>query len=415
MIERRGVESRGLLGGPALLCICASAVALGAGPAYANPSVGATVSAEGGYSTRARGGTSQGRGTGHAELEFRPYLTYELPRTTIRADGSVRHSQYFSGSDDNTDYTARLSVASKLSPRANLRVGASLSRANVNNILLRPDDVTVPDDPDLPPVIDPTIIANQNATRTAFRGNGGLGLVLGPRDQLNISGSAGGVRYSRQGGVGPGPGRLREYDSYQGSLGYQRAMSASLSLGAQFSVSRNDYIGSSVGDSTQYSPAATASVSLDPRWSLNANLGATFVRGTNALGRVNNSGLSGGASLCRKGDRNRLCFTGQYGYSPSSVNGVARTLSLGSNFSYQLSERTTVSARAGYSRANEVQAFGSRKFDQLSAGSSVSHQLTQRLSIFGSASYATVNDNLTQRPDNYSIGAGLRLRLGDSM
>lgn len=414
MIAGRGGKALRHFGGRTLFCLGVSAVAFGTTPAIANPSVGATVSAEGGYSTRARGGGggSQSRGSAHAQLEFRPYLTYELPRTTINASGSVRHSQYFSGSEDTTDYTARLAVASKLSPRANLRLGASLSRANVNNILLRPNEVTVPDDPELPPVIDPTIIADQNATRTSFRGDAGLGLVLSPRDQLNISGSAGGVRYSRL--TTTGPGRLREYDSYQGSLGYQRAVNASLSVGAQFSVSRNDYIGGTFGDSTQYSPAATASISLDPRWRLNANVGATFVRGTNALGRVNNSGLSGGASLCRKGDLSRLCVTGNYGYSPSSVNGVARTLSLGGDYSSKLSERTSFNVRAGYSRASEVQTFGSRKFDQFSAGGGVSHQLTRRLSIFGSASYATVNDNLTQRPDNVSIGAGLRLSLGES-
>tara|TARA_R110000782_G_scaffold78293_3_gene155913 strand:+ start:100768 stop:101982 length:1215 start_codon:yes stop_codon:yes gene_type:complete len=372
--------------------------------ANAETKVGADVSLSTSYYDRGNAAATNARPNGFSVVaDVAPHISIVGPVSTWTISGGIRHDQYISHSDETTDYRANIGYRGKWDARTEAHFAGSYNRSYLANVFSRPG-LIVGNDPNLPPVIDPTLAFDEADTVTSFGAEGGISHALSARDNVGVSASYRGNRHK--------DATLREYDTYSGGLNYSRTLNERMTIGVAGQVTKTQYLGTSLGDTTSYSPQATLQYRINAYWKLDASAGMSFQRYRSTTGTRNSSGFQGSATLCRSTERSNLCAVGQYGYAPSSINGAARTLTAGANYSYTLSPRTSISAFMTYSRSDEIDPLIDNKVEYMSVGGRVNRKLTERISAFVSASYGNVKDDLISRPSTIVADVGIKIALG---
>jgi hypothetical protein len=370
---------------------------------FAETKIGADVSLSAAYNDRgSNGGGALPNGV-NIVGDFAPHIIFEGPVSSWSINGGVRHSQYISNSRDTTEYRALGVYQGQWDQRTEASFSTYYNRSNLSNILVRPD-LVVGGDPTLPPIIDPTLAVDGNNIVTTFGANGSISRSLSARDNVGVNAGFSGNRNTAT--------TLREFNSYHAGLSYSRTLNQRLSLGVTGTASKTNYLRTNLGDATSFSPQATVNYRINAAWTLNAAAGMSFQRFDSPIGKSSTSGFQGSTTLCRKGDRSNFCALAQYGFAPSTFNGVARTLSGGVNYQYKLSPRTSLSAFASYSRSKSGIGVIGSNVEYGSVGVGANRTLSRRLTAFASTNYGKNWGGVLRRPSTFMADIGLRLALG---
>ncbi|MBB6122495.1 hypothetical protein [Sphingobium subterraneum] len=393
-----------LVKGTALLCSLA-----GTSQAIGETMIGADVSANAQYSSNPYSSTTGKASSASAVVSADPFVLWRTEKSTTRLSGNINHTEYSRIYDSTTNFGANLAVDTKLDPRTGLRFGLGFSSAilNSNQLALSPvvgNGGIV--DPNLPPVLDPVLANGFRDRQITYQGDASIDRALSARDRVNVGISGAATRFNGNNG------NLREYNYGRGQIGYQRSLNARLSIGASMSVAVSDYLSRRQGDGTIYSPQLTVNWQPNSRWTINAAAGVSLSDQHNIVGKEQTTSFSGSLSACELQSLGSLCITASRSVVPSSLAGLSTQTSLGASYSRRLSERTTASLFASYSRSSESNGTGASTLDYLSSNASLSRRLSPRLSAFVSAGYTDSFKSVVNRPANYFGSVGVKMRIG---
>jgi len=299
------------------------------------------------------------------EIRVEPSLVRETPTTSVRLLGSLTQRYYSRLYDSATYGRAELMTAARLSERLSVSGSARHSRS------LAADSYE-----DVDAAIDP------RSLRIGTSANLGAQLQVSERSSLTGNAYVERNRFDDT-------EILRGYDAFGGGVGYMRALSERLGVGAQAQTSFQEYADSS--NSRVISFGGTAQYKVDQFTTLSGELGAEWV----SLGGfdlaesedINRVQLGGDVSLCRRRLRMNMCVNAQLGSQATGVGRLQRSASIGTTFTYQASERTNYTAGINYSRTSDILSGTEASLNYFSARAAVDRDLSQSLRLGGFAQY----------------------------
>lgn len=375
---------------------------------FAEPQIGATVSAAGGYASSPFNRSGGGQDSATAQVRFAPFIAIEGGRNTVLLDGSIEHTEYASHYDGRTNYRANALLDHAFDARTALTASLGFDSTVVSSSdgLISP--IVDGSNPDLPPVLDPTLADAINQRRENYRSSVRLSHELSERDSIGL-GVSGVATRSRS------TGNLREYNYASVNGSYSRAISEHTRLGLQVTGSKTNYLRTREGDSETVSPQLTASVELDEHWSLDGAAGMTFGTTQGANGERNISAFSGSARLCNSSDRWSLCLAAARSVLPSSYSGTGIQTSAGLSGRYQLTEKDSLSGSVSYARSKRDQSLSTANVidEYITSSASWSHRFTRRLSGYVSGGYSQSIGTGNGNRSNLSGTVGVAYSIGD--
>lgn len=345
-----------------------------------------------------------------ATISVSPGLKYTDGQKTINFSADYRHSEFSRRFSSNESYSTNASLSQKMSSRLdfNANIGVDSSIVGANDLLtFGPNPVNGGAFPPLPGDI---ALNGLRQRRQAINGGIGLNYIASARDSIQTQGGFSMVRF-------PSGSVASEYDSANGSIGYDRVLNSRTSVGLNLSVSRADYRQTSLGDATTFSPQATFSTKFGANWSLTAALGVSYskIRGLN--GRSTQTSASGRLNLCNASSRGKLCLFGSRSIQPTSFgNSVRPQTSAGVSYNLRLDTRSTIDATANLTRSGQIgisNIVTSRSVDYAQASLTYSRRISQRLNGFVTGIYADSYHDPIQRRANANLSVGISYAFGD--
>jgi hypothetical protein len=387
----------------ATLCSATAAV-----PARAEREVAVDVSVSGGLATNPYLVNGSTKTRPSVSVEVAPRIVTGDEITTFQLIGRGRITEYFGDYRTNSSLGVNAGVEHRASPALTLRANAGYetSIVGLNDALFAQVDPNTPG-VTYPDVIDDVALTGQGERRHAFHAGTGADYRLSERDSLSLGASATAVRFS-------GGSSLDEYNSYNGSIGYNRRLTPQLQIGAQFGLGRVNYLKQSVGDATILSPGLAVTYQLSPTWRLQGTGGVSISRINDLAGRSTSTNPSGSISLCNTGLNASYCLAASQQSLPSARDGVRSQTTLSASMERRLSELGRVSVALGYSRASAplARAASGQRVEYASATGTYSHQINRRAAAFVSAGYSDSFQTGVSRRANIQVGAGIRVTLG---
>ncbi len=203
------------------------------------------------------------------------------------------------------------------------------------------------------------------------------------------------------------------FRTYGANIGYTRSLTEKSSVGFTLSGTSINY---NTSPTTRYlTPRLTYSRTLALHWTLDVAAGASIVDdGINSTSVT----ASATATVCRAGERGRLCLSASREPSVSAFGGARNQTSVSASYSYQVSELTSVAASASFQRSSTGNglrlptAITSNQQDFITGDLTLNRRIGRRLSAYGTASYRDVNG--LGLPVKADIGGriGLSLAIG---
>lgn len=359
----------------------------------------ADIYAEGGYSTRTGSGSALSGGSGFLRAGILPRITLSGPRTTLNADGEVQLYQYFRFNRRDVNYRANASIANQFSQTTSGTLDLHFSDRELDRFTQFVPGTGVS-------YVDPALLGTRTRTRS-YGAIADLSTVLSPRSSLNVTGGWSGSRY---GATSTGLG-LSNFDSWTGSVGYNRQLSVRATIGVQANYQRSTYTSTFYPNSSSYGGAAVFKLKLSPLWSLDATAGAML----RDLGSVapNNVFFTGTASLCRQGSRSSLCFNASRSVGSSGAAGSDVNLLAAAYYSLKTGLRNSVTLNVEYARSTRATVAtnqGKREFATGTLG--YNRQVTERLGLTTSA-YFRKGTGPYSLGEDFGGQLGLKYRVGD--
>jgi hypothetical protein len=321
--------------------LAAIAFLLAASPAAAQPLIfSGDVEGHLGYAVNPKLTSGRDDGAGYGGFRFNPQLSQSdaLSKTVLSV--AYQREQYFSAFGHTQSISAKMSHDRTLSEH--LKGGLQASYQRSNNLLLSSD-------------VDPSELDNFSGGRTteSMRGSASLAWQASARDTIDMSGF-----YQHQ--KSESRGVAQEYDLYGGNLGYLHTLSARTVVGVRASISKYSTGVATLADSTSIAPTLVLQQRLNAVWRLEADVGVSFQR-QGAPANTTNKGLSFHLSLCGTYPRSTLCIVASRQTTASAFGGLRQQLSGAVNYSYRLTERSTVSLQGTYvdSKANRFDTVSS--------------------------------------------------------
>jgi hypothetical protein len=248
--------------------------------------------------------------------------------------------------------------------------------------------------------------------RQTYQATGGITTALSSRDQVSANVSASVNRYG---------GGFSDFNYVSPSLSYSRALGDRFNIGAALQVGFSDYLRSSIGDATIYSPALTASRGLSNGWQLSASVGASIVDFGRTVGpgaRGTATTFSGSIQACKQTTRVNMCLDASRQASPSAVQDIRVQTTVGASVGLRFTARDSASLYGSYSHTGDSLSYSPLvgqtdvSLDYLALGGSYSRQLRPALSAFASAGYGKAFNDVVQRDASLSARVGLSYRFG---
>jgi hypothetical protein len=340
-----------------------------AAPASAKPlDFSAILEGHAGYAINPRLDPDRTEGAGVGGLRFQPTLKQETSVSETTLGGDFEREEYTNSYGHTQSISATLDHSQSFSEHLHGDLNASYLRSN--NILLGE-------------TIDPALlgdIANNEHVWHA-QAAGTITWQMSGRDQIS-----GGGLYAHE--VADSFGFSRSYNQYGADFTYLHTLSARTKVGVRMNVSR--FVTQLTGNSTSLSPAFVVQHAFSSIWKLDADVGVIIQR-TGAPVRSTTTGVGFHANLCGTYPRSSLCVTVGRDTSATAFNGVRRQITASAQYSYRLSERSTLSAQVSYLHDGSGQpavlsgpaaAFGfGLSSDVLRADIDYNRQLSERLSI----------------------------------
>ncbi|MBU3077183.1 hypothetical protein [Sphingomonas quercus] len=372
----------------------------------------AVATAGAGYSRNpfSTSGANYRGGSGFYSAAIAPTFDILTERTNVSLTGHASLQDYFKSYRESNSYGAGATITNqtteRLSLNARLSYDSSVIGSSVADIIDTPIDEPVDAGQDVG-------LFGTSDRRQTYGANAGFAYALSARDSINGSGFYTASRYHTLGNLG-------NYDSYGGSLAYQRQVSARVKLGLQGSASYNDYQRSEAslggGLTKVYSPQATFDVQLSEIWTLNGAVGASFIkRGGDLSGSGTSTTFSGSITLCRRGQRHQECLNASRQVRPTGFAGTQNQTQIGLTSNYSLSERTRLNGSVSYTDlGGRGLGLAGGVIDRVFATNvGLSHQLTERLSVTSGAFYRRFAGSSTNVRSDLGGRLGLSYTLGD--
>lgn len=337
------------------------------------------------------------------------FVEDELGRTRI--GGDLRFTRYLSRYGNDVSGHADASTTRRLDERTDIRVDAFVrsARSAARDSLLYysgPSEETGPlPQPGLPPL--DTTIAGTRARITSVGTSFGLSHRLDEVSSFNAGVGVNGTYINDGAGY--------DYRSASAQLGYQRQLSprTTATLGAQAMVV--DYVGRRMGDSFIVSPRVGIQQQLNERLSFIADAGASFVRTKLGGGSYSKPvTFAGSVGLCDRSLNRTLCARADRSAQPTALGGVSTVTSASVNYDAQLSrvDRVSLAGRYGRTSQDGVGLPGTRVTDFVGVSATYSRELNDRMMFSVTPGYSKIFDDVLSRSANYSIMAGLTVKLG---
>ncbi len=346
--------------------LATAALLVAASPAFAQSGFSVTADASVGYSSNPFLIDGASTGSGYGNLTLRPRYDHETARGVTSLSGTYSRSQYFRRYSHAEGYSVDLShdqqVNEKLSINGSVGYNSSLTG-----------------------LTDPIDIGTGafRQRRNLFHARGGIAYRPDSRSTWTAEAGYQHARYPDQ--------NINQlfafnYDQYDGSIGYRRAVSETLEIGVRFSALRFE---SAFGlNSDMFTPAVTVNKRFSDRLTLDGSVGVMFRKSRGGgLPDDKFTGLSTGLSLCDTTTRGNLCLRVRRD-STSTGLGELRTLNeAGVDYSYRVTERDTVTLNGLYSRSSGRSVLIGDRIEYASVGGRYARQLNERMTVSAGASY----------------------------
>lgn len=364
--------------------------------------VSAEARADAGYSQNPFSVQAGDSGSGFAKIAISPQAKILTERSVITISGLAEYQRYFRHYGDLGSYNAAFDYngtpSDHLKTHFNLRYDSS--------IIGRNDQVIGAIDPDLPtpPVTSGTDLSlfGTRDRRKTISANGNVILDLSSRDTVGLGGFYINSRYSRFASLG-------NNDGYGGSANYSRQVSEHLRLGVQAAIARYDY-GGLLGDTMVYSVQPSFSATLGAHWKAEGALGVSFV---NSSTTNSSTVFSGNIRLCNTTTRRTFCVNAARAVLPTGISGTQNTSSIDANYSYSISEHSTVFGAVGYTRNGNRLSAGAQAFEFLRGSLGYARDIRKNLRVTISGQYRKIYGGLVERGADYGAQAGIVVRFGD--
>lgn len=344
-------------------------------------------------------GSNWDGGSGYYQVGIRPRLSINGPLTQAAITGHAQFQDYFTDYSNSDSYGADATVSHQATERlsVNARLGYDNSIIGTNELGLGDPDAPLP-----PNGEDLGLFGNRDRRRT-YTAGAGFTYQPSARDSITGSGFYTASRYGSNAALG-------NYDSYGGTLAYQRQVTERLSLGAQGSYMRSVYDGPQ-GATNIYTAQGTFGLKLNDQWTVDGALGASFVN-RQITGGTSTS-LSGNISVCRQGERDQECLTASRQVMPTGFAGTQNQTNVTLRGDYKLTERTSLNGSLGYTDIGGQTLVPGLIHRYFRADAGLSHRLTERLSLRPSAFFRDFGGRGVSVRSDYGGRIGLSYRLGD--
>lgn len=398
--------------GLAVLACVASAASAQETQTSVTVSTGASVETNP-YNTLNSGGASIA-----ATASIRPSMRWRGEFSTIELGGLASFRQFTKryGLEDN--YSLDGSISTRVAERLTLRSNASFSynQGGFNDFgrpgLLPGGLPANPSDPNPnplpnPAVIDPTVLGQRVRTTAFDLGVGGTA-QLNAYSSLSLDVSGRGNRF-RQIGFG-------DFNTVTGRASYQYQLSELTSIGLIGSVSRTDYLGTTVGDALTTSIMGSLDRRLNANWTLTGSAGLAITRIDQLPGLPDEkfNSLTAALSFCNQGERGRFCVNGSRAPEPSAFGNVRVNNSLAADYSYRVTERESVTVSGSYAHTGSGRGLVSAlpAVDFVSGAIRYDNQFRNNLSIYAATNFSKFYSSDFPRKANFGVNAGVQYRFG---
>lgn len=342
-----------------------------------------------------------------------PTIFVEEGRHTTVIDGSLRVAQYSNDYGTDASGSLRISTQRALTERTELGLSASINstRRSFLDGLAGGGRAGFPVDPAALPdavSLDPTLVGAL-VRSTTISALGSIDHQLTPVSSLTASAAYTRQQFSNNAGFG--------VRSASGSLTYGRKIAPQTMISFSGQFASNNFDGPQGGDANVYKLQANAEHEIGTRWRVAFGAGVDLVdRNLGLAGRETSTLLSGDLSLCNKGLRSRLCFTGRRAAQPTAIGGVSTVVSVGVIYELELSENDLVTFNSQYGRSNLGQGTGfaaaGTVVDVIGATANYRHDFSERTGLFVAAGYSDVSDDLRDVSPNAFVRVGITQSFG---
>lgn len=371
------------------------------------------------------GGTGDGGGGPYVEGVIAPNLSQVDERGSVVFNGVGRVAQYFNDFGLSWSIVGSADVARRLNTRTAVRASGSVMSQVVGERgaigLAGNAPIDVPGTPvadrsitaPTPVIVDPLIpssplipdltIFGSNRRQTMLSAGAGVTHQLTELETVNLD-----VNLQRSSVEG---GAFFNFETYSGTIGYQRGLSETTSLGGRVIYQRSRFgLG---GDSDIYQPQLTLNARIDALWAVNAAVGLLVARTRSAFGRDDITGFSANVQACRAGERSSLCLTGLSDATPTGIGTISRRVSIAGTYQQQLSEDDALTFAADYIRVEERQQLAGRgDFAFLSSAATFDHRFSRWVTVGLALRYRDTIGDIFGQPTDKAVSAFVRTNLG---
>lgn len=353
-----------------------------------------------------------------ATASVSPSIQWTGEQTTAGLSGTANFRQFASDYGLDDSYGLNGNVSTRVSERVSVYSSAGLnsSRGGFNNFAragLLPGDPLIPNpDPDVPVIVDPSIIdvslLGQRMRTTSFNFGLGANAQVAQYSTVSLNVSGQGSRF-KQAGFG-------DFNSISGQASYSHQLSETTSIGISGALSRSDYLGTRVGDAVTRSLSGTFDRRLGEVFTLFISAGYSRTRIDQLLGTPDTtfSSLTGQLRLCKRGERTNLCFAGSRSPEPSANGNVRVNNTFSGDYSLRVSERESISLTGSYARTGRGRGVAAALpgVDFASAGVRYDNRLRNNLTFYAGTNMSKIFQSVGRNGTNFGVNMGLQYSFG---
>jgi hypothetical protein len=360
----------------------------------------------------------QGRSSAFARLSLLALHSWNSELGSTSISGYVENTTYVRGGYGskqifNLNARTRQVVSEKATVFGDLSFSGDIA-GQLSNRFVTPVPVGTPPPPDINPLpgTNPELF---NFSGRQYRLMGTVGASIATSARSSISLSAGATH-----GFFTGSNKASDYSTYQGSLGYNHQLSEPTWIGANVSVSREDFAGSNYANVINTS--ATMRTQLGQNIRANGSIGILAVYDHRAGVNSHSYSPSFTGSICASGERSSLCANISrdasvplgFGQNQGS-RGASINTNLGVNYSRSLGPDGTIRAVLTATRDSTAERILNTKFTNtyVTGLAGYDRKVGARLFAGVSAGARKLYQNGPDPRMDFNASLYLRYRLGD--
>lgn len=369
----------------------------------------------GGYSTNPfllRGDNTGATGSAFTELSVTPQLVVLDERSEATLLARYRRSDYLRRYDAAEAYgveaRGRRQLTQRLSGTADIAFDSSIIGQGGYGVVgvVNPNPGTDLGTPDI-------AVIGLNQRQYSLVSALGLNWRATERDTFSADARVARITYDNNGNNNGALFPLTSSTTKGGTLGYTRALSSRMSIGAQVLGSWTEF-GRPGFSGSSYQPQGTLSYRLNSRYHFTLAAGAVLISSTTDRGTAKTTGLSGNFYGCRQDTRATACVRLYSDSQATGLGDISRRYGGSADYSYRVRENDVLRATVDYSQikatSSVIQLPDTAFFGVTGA---YERKISQRL--FGGASigYRQATGDTLGRPNDVTFRFFLRTRLGD--